>query len=183
MKLPIYMDNHATTPVDPRVLEAMLPYFTEVFGNAASRSHAFGWEAEKAVDAAREQVGALIGASGKEIVWTSGATESNNLAIKGAAEFYKDKGRHIITSAIEHKAVLDTCKRLELQKDADGQGYDVTYLPVGADGLVDPEAVRAAMTDKTVLVSIMLANNEIGTVNPVERIGAIVKEKDRKSVV
>jgi cysteine desulfurase len=177
VKLPIYMDNHATTPVDPRVLEAMLPYFTEVFGNAASRSHAFGWEAEKAVDTAREQVGALIGASGKEIVWTSGATESNNLAIKGAAEFYKDKGRHIITSAIEHKAVLDTCKRLELQKDADGQGYDVTYLPVGADGLVDPEAVRAAMTDKTVLVSIMLANNEIGTVNPVEEIGAIVKER------
>jgi cysteine desulfurase len=171
VKLPIYMDNHATTPVDPRVLEAMLPYFTEVFGNAASRSHTFGWEAEKAVEAARDQVGALIGASGKEIVWTSGATESNNLAIKGAAEFYKDKGRHIVTSAIEHKAVLDTCKRLE--KD----GYDVTYLPVAEDGRVDPAAVRAAMTDKTVLVSIMLANNEIGTVNPVEEIGAIVKEK------
>jgi cysteine desulfurase len=171
VKLPIYMDNHATTPVDPRVLEAMLPYFTQVFGNAASRSHTFGWEAEKAVETARDQVGALIGASGKEIVWTSGATESNNLAIKGAAEFYKDKGRHIVTSAIEHKAVLDTCKRLE--KD----GYDVTYLPVAEDGRVDPAAVRAAMTDKTVLVSIMLANNEIGTVNPVEEIGAIVKEK------
>ena len=171
MKLPIYMDNHATTRVDPRVLEAMLPYFTEVYGNAASRSHSFGWDAEKAVELARDQVGALIGASGKEIVWTSGATESNNLAIKGAAEFYKDRGRHIVTSVIEHKAVLDTCKRLERE------GFEVTYLPVAQDGRVEPEAVRAAVTDKTVLVSIMLANNEIGTVNPVNEIGEIVKAK------
>lgn len=171
IKLPIYMDNHATTRVDPRVVEAMLPYFTEVYGNAASRSHSYGWNAEKVVDAAREQVGALIGASGREIVWTSGATESDNLAIKGAAEFYKDKGRHIITSAIEHKAVLDSCKRLERE------GFEVTYLPVGTDGLVTADSVRAAMTDKTILVSIMLANNEIGTVNPVDEIGAVVKEK------
>ena len=171
MKLPIYIDNHATTRVDPRVLEAMLPYFTEVYGNAASRSHSFGWDAEKAVELARDQVGALIGASGKEIVWTSGATESNNLAIKGAAEFYKDRGRHIVTSVIEHKAVLDTCKRLERE------GFEVTYLPVAQDGRVEPEAVRAAVTDKTVLVSIMLANNEIGTVNPVNEIGEIVKAK------
>ena len=171
IKLPIYMDNHATTRVDPRVVEAMLPYFTEVYGNAASRSHSYGWNAEKVVDAAREQVGALIGASGREIVWTSGATESDNLAIKGAAEFYKDRGRHIITSAIEHKAVLDSCKRLERE------GFEVTYLPVGTDGLVTAESVRAAMTDKTILESIMLANNEIGTVNPVEEIGAVVKEK------
>ncbi len=171
LKLPIYMDNHATTPVDPRVVEAMLPYFTEIFGNAASRSHAFGWSAEKAVDVAREQVGALIGASGKEIVWTSGATESDNLAIKGAAEFHKDRGNHIVTAQTEHKAVLDTCKRLEKE------GFEVTYLPVAADGRVTAEAVRAAMTDKTILVSIMLANNEIGTVNPVDEIGAVVKER------
>ena len=170
LKLPIYMDNHATTPVDPRVVEAMLPYFTEIFGNAASRSHSFGWTAEKAVEAARDQVGALIGASGKEIVWTSGATESDNLAIKGAAEFNKDRGNHIITAQTEHKAVLDTCKRLEKE------GFDVTYLPVEQDGRVNPETVRAAMTDKTILVSIMLANNEIGTVNPIEEIGAIVKK-------
>jgi cysteine desulfurase len=169
--LPIYMDNHATTPVDPRVLEVMLPYFTQVFGNAASRSHSFGWSAEKAVDLAREQVGALMGASGKEIVWTSGATESNNLAIKGAAEFHKDRGNHIITAQTEHKAVLDTCKRLEKQ------GFEVTYLPVQQDGRVDVEAVRAAMTDKTILVSIMLANNEIGCVNPVNEIGAVVKQR------
>jgi cysteine desulfurase len=171
LKLPIYMDNHATTPVDPRVVEAMLPFFTQVFGNAASRSHRFGWEAEKAVEAARDQVGALIGASGKEMVWTSGATESDNLAIKGAAEFNRDRGNHIITAVTEHKAVLDTCKRLE--KD----GFDVTYLPVESDGRVSAAAVRAAMTDKTTLVSIMLANNEIGTVNPVDEIGAVVKEK------
>jgi cysteine desulfurase len=170
LKLPIYMDNHATTPVDPRVVEAMLPYFTEIFGNAASRSHSFGWTAEKAVELARHQVGALIGASGKEIVWTSGATESDNLAIKGTAEFHKDRGNHIITAQTEHKAVLDTCKRLEKE------GFEVTYLPVEQDGRVDPEAVRAAMTDKTILVSIMLANNEIGTVNPIEEIGAIVKK-------
>jgi cysteine desulfurase len=171
IKLPIYMDNHATTPVDPRVVEAMLPYFTEVFGNSASRSHAFGWSAEKAVDQAREEVGALIGASGKEIVWTSGATESDNLAIKGAAEFHKDRGNHIVTAQTEHKAVLDTCKRLEKE------GFEVTYLPVAADGRVTAGSVRAAMTDKTILVSIMLANNEIGTVNPVDEIGAVVKER------
>jgi cysteine desulfurase len=169
--LPIYMDNQATTPVDPRVLEAMLPYFTQVFGNAASRSHSFGWSAEKAVDLAREQLGTLMGASGKEIVWTSGATESNNLAIKGAAEFHKDRGNHIITAQTEHKAVLDTCKRLEKQ------GFEVTYLPVQQDGRVAAPAVRAAMTDKTILVSIMLANNEIGCVNPVNEIGAVVKER------
>jgi len=171
IKLPIYMDNNATTAVDPRVLEAMLPYFREVFGNAASRSHSYGWTAEKATDNARDQVAALIGASGKEIVWTSGATESDNLAIKGAAEFLKDRGNHIITAQTEHKAVLDTCKRLEKE------GFEVTYLPVGKDGRVAPEAVRAAMTDKTILVSIMLANNEIGSVNPVDDIGAVVKEK------
>ena len=171
VKLPIFMDYHSTTPVDPRVVEAMLPYFTQSFGNAASRNHSFGWTAEKAVDDARDKVGALIGASGKEIVWTSGATESNNLALKGAAEFYRDRGNHIITSQTEHKAILDTCKRLEKQ------GFEVTYLPVESDGRVDPERVRAAMTDKTILVSIMLANNEIGTINDLKRIGAIVKER------
>jgi cysteine desulfurase len=171
LKLPIYLDNHATTPLDPRVLDAMMPYLTQEFGNAASRSHAFGWSAEKAAEQAREQVGAAIGASGKEIVWTSGATESDNLAIKGVAEFYKDRGNHIITASTEHKAVLDTCKRLEKQ------GYEVTYLPVEKDGRVSPEAVEAAMTDKTILVSIMLANNEIGTVNPVDAIGAKVKAR------
>ncbi|HEY0713429.1 MAG TPA: aminotransferase class V-fold PLP-dependent enzyme, partial [Polyangia bacterium] len=169
MKLPIYMDNHATTPTDPRVVEAMLPYFTEHFGNASSRSHAYGWSAEKAVEKARDQVGAIIGASGKEIVWTSGATESNNLAIKGAAEFYRDRGDHIITAQTEHKAVLDTCKRLEKE------GYRVTYLPVEKDGRVSPAAVQAAMTDKTILVSIMHANNEIGTINPIDEIGAVAK--------
>jgi cysteine desulfurase len=174
LKFPIYMDNHATTPVDPRVVEAMLPYFTQVFGNAASRSHAFGWTAEKAVDQARDQVATLFGATGKEIVWTSGATESNNLALKGAAEFYKDRGNHIITAQTEHKAVLDTCKRLEKE------GFEVTYLPVDQDGRVNPQRVAAAMDakpDKTILVSIMLANNEIGTVNPVEEIGAVVKQR------
>jgi len=171
IKLPIYMDNHATTPVDPRVVEAMLPYFTEFFGNAASRSHAFGWTADQAVDRAREQVGALIGGSGKEIVWTSGATESDNLAIKGAAYFYRDRGDHIVTCQTEHKAVLDTCKRLEKE------GFRVTYVPVARDGRVDPAVVAAAMTDKTILVSIMLANNEIGTVNPINEIGAQVKAR------
>ncbi len=166
------MDYHSTSPVDPRVVEAMLPYFTEKFGNAASRSHAFGWVAEEAIDVAREQVAALIGAqSEKEIVFTSGATESDNLALKGVAEFYRDKGDHIITSVIEHKAILDTCKRLE--KD----GFRVTYLGVGTDGLVDPNAVRNAITDKTILVSIMLANNEIGTVQPLEEIGAITRDR------
>lgn len=169
MKLPIYMDYHATTPVDPRVLDAMLPYFRDDFGNAASRSHVFGWRAEEAVERGREEVAKLIGAVGKEIVWTSGATESDNLAIKGIAEFYKDRGNHIITAVTEHKAVLDACKRLEKQ------GYVVTYLPVDKDGRVNPQTVAAAMTDKTILVSIMLANNEIGTINPVDEIGAVVK--------
>jgi cysteine desulfurase len=172
VKLPIYMDNHATTPVDPRVVEAMLPYFTQQFGNAASRSHPFGWGAEKAVDQARDQVASIIGASGREIVWTSGATESNNLALKGAAEFYQDRGKHIITAQTEHKAVLDTCKRLE--KD----GFQVSYLPVESDGRVSPQRVAGALTDKTILVSIMLANNEIGTVNPIEDIGRVVKAKN-----
>jgi cysteine desulfurase len=172
IKLPIFMDYHSTTPVDPRVLEEMLPYFTEKFGNAASRSHSFGWTAEEAVDHARERIAKLIGASSeKEIVFTSGATESNNLALKGVAEFYKDKGDHIITSVIEHKAVLDTCKRLE--KD----GFRVTYLPVGKDGIVDPDDVKKAITDKTILVSIMLANNEIGTVQPIAEIGKITRER------
>jgi cysteine desulfurase len=172
IKLPIFMDYHSTTPVDPRVLAEMLPYFTEKFGNAASRSHSFGWAAEEAVDYARERIAKLIGAqSEKEIVLTSGATESDNLALKGVAEFYKDKGNHIITSVTEHKAILDTCKRLEKE------GFTVTYLGVGKDGRVDPEEVRRAITDKTILVSIMLANNEIGTVQPLEAIGKITREK------
>lgn len=172
IQLPIFMDYHSTTPVDPRVVSEMLPYFTEKFGNAASRSHVFGWQAEEAVDVARERIAKLIGAqSEKEIVFTSGATESDNLAIKGVAEFYKDKGDHIITAVTEHKAVLDTCKRLE--KD----GFRVTYLPVGRDGRVDPDDVRRAITDKTILVSLMLANNEIGTVHPLEEIGKITREK------
>lgn len=172
IKLPIYMDYHATTPADPRVVEEMIPYFTEVFGNAASRNHVFGWRAEEAVEHARERVAALIGAeSPKEIVFTSGATESNNLAIKGAAEFYREKGNHIITTVIEHKAVLDTCKRLE--KD----GFSVTYLPVDATGRVDPEQVRQAITDQTILVSVMLANNEVGTVQPIAEIGKITRER------
>jgi cysteine desulfurase len=171
IKTPIFMDYHSTTPVDPRVVETMLPYFTSHFGNAASRNHVFGWTAEKAADDAREKVAALIGASGREIIWTSGATESNNLALKGAAEFYRERGDHVITSQTEHKSVLDTCKRLEKQ------GYRVTYLPVESDGRVAPEAVREAMTDKTILVSIMAANNEIGTLNDLKAIGAIVKER------
>lgn len=172
IKLPIYMDYHATTPVDPRVVEEMIPYFTEVFGNAASRNHVFGWRAEEAVEHARERVAALIGAeSPKEIVFTSGATESNNLAIKGAAEFYREKGNHIITTVIEHKAVLDTCKRLEKE------GFSVTYLPVDATGRVDPEQVRQAITDQTILVSVMLANNEVGTVQPIAEIGKITRER------
>jgi cysteine desulfurase len=172
LKLPIYMDNAATTPVDPRVVETMLPYFTEKFGNAASRSHAFGWVGEEAVEYAREQIAKLIGAaSDKEVVFTSGATESDNLAIKGVANFYKSKGNHIITQKTEHKAVLDTCKRLEKQ------GCEVTYLQTDREGRVDPEAVRAAITDKTILVSIMLANNEVGTVQPIADIGKITREK------
>ncbi|MFT3708337.1 MAG: IscS subfamily cysteine desulfurase [Archangium sp.] len=221
MKLPIYMDYHATTPLDPRVLEAMKPYFTDDFGNAASRNHAFGWKAEAAVNKAREQIAALIGASDKEIVFTSGATESNNLALKGVVEFYKDKGDHIITVTTEHKAILDTCKRLErqrqeridelkiqrlmeltgadvnaedlasleikhdLEKDAVLKrwidkvrvGARVTYLSPKKDGLVDLNELRAAITDRTILVSVMLANNEIGVVQPVEEIGAICREK------
>jgi len=171
VKLPIFMDYHSTTPVDPRVVETMLPYFSNHFGNAASRNHSFGWTAEKAVDDAREQVGALIGASGKEIIWTSGATESNNLAIKGAAHFYKDRGNHIITTQVEHKSVLDTCKRLE------NEGFEVTYLAVESDGRVSPDRLRAAMTDRTILCSIMLANNEIGSINDLATLGAIVKER------
>jgi len=166
LKFPIYMDNHATTPLDPRVLQAMLPYFTEDFGNAASRTHAFGWRAEAAVEDARDTIARLINAeSGKEIVFTSGATESDNLAIKGVAEYYAEKGKHIITSTIEHKAVLDSCKRLE--KD----GYTVTYIAAGKDGIVDPDEVANAITDKTILVSVMLANNEVGTIQPIEEIG------------
>ena len=172
MKLPIFMDYHSTTPVDPRVLEEMLPYFTTKFGNAASRNHAFGWEAEEAVEHARERIAALIGAKdSKEIVFTSGATESDNLAIKGVAEFYKDKGNHIITTVTEHKAVLDTCKRLEKE------GYEVTYLGVGTDGRVDPADVKKSLTDKTILVSVMLANNEIGAVQPLEEIGKITRAR------
>src|SRR5438445_9985128 len=164
LKLPTYMDTHATTPLEPRVLEAMMPYLTSEFGNAASRGHACGWKAEDAVEKAREQIAALVGGNEKEIVFTSGATESDNLAIKGVAEFYKDKGDHIITTRTEHKAVLDTCKRLERQ------GYRATYLDVDKQGRVSAEQVREAITDKTILVSIMFANNEIGTVQPVAEI-------------
>ena len=170
-KLPIYMDNNATTPLDPRVLEAMMPYLTTEFGNAASRSHPFGWKAEEAVDKAREQIGALIGASEKEIVFTSGATESINLALKGVAEFYKDKGNHVITVRTEHKATLDTAKRLERQ------GCEVTYLDTDKFGLISAEQLRAAITDKTILVSVMLANNEIGSVQPIGELGAVCREK------
>jgi cysteine desulfurase len=168
----IYMDNHATTPMDPRVLEAMLPYFTEKFGNAASRNHQYGWDAEAAVDQARDQIGRLINAKAKEIIFTSGATESDNLAIKGVVEFSKDKGNHVITAVTEHKAILDTCKALERSGKA-----QVTYLPVDEYGLVDPDAVRAAITDKTILISVMYANNEIGTIQPLREIGKIAKEK------
>jgi cysteine desulfurase len=172
LKLPIFMDYHSTTPVDPRVLAEMLPYFTQDFGNAASRSHVFGWKAEEAVEHARERIANLIGAqSEKEIVLTSGATESDNLAIKGVAEFYKEKGNHIITTVIEHKAVLDTCKRLEKE------GFVVTYLGVGKDGIVDPDDVKKAIGDKTILVSVMLANNEVGTIQPLEAIGKLTREK------
>src|SRR5471032_3022388 len=171
VKLPIYMDDHATTPMDPRVLEAMMPFFTTKFGNAASRNHSFGWEAEQAVETAREQIAKLIGATAKEIIFTSGATESNNLAIKGIAEMYRERGNHIITQVTEHKAVLDTCKRLEKY------GYRVTYLPVKADGLIDIEDLKRAIDDKTILVSIMFANNEIGVVQPVAEIGKLCHEK------
>jgi cysteine desulfurase len=171
LKLPVYLDNHATTAVDPRVLDAMLPYFTEKFGNAASRSHEFGWKAEDAVENARGQIARLIHASPREIIFTSGATESNNLAIKGVAEAYRGKGNHIISQATEHKAVLDTCRRLETS------GSEVTYLPVHPDGLIDLEDLRSAITPKTILISIMYANNEIGVIQPIEAIGKIAKEK------
>src|ERR1700674_2006891 len=171
VNLPIYMDNHATTQLDPRVLEAMLPYFTQKFGNAASRNHAFGWAGEEAVENARQQIASLINATPKEIIFTSGATESDNLMIKGIAEMYREKGNHIITQSIEHKAVLDTFERLEKY------GYEVTYLPVGKDGRVNPEDVRKAITPKTIIISIMYANNEIGVVQPIAEIGKIAKER------
>src|SRR5512132_1104869 len=171
VKLPIYMDNHATTPVDPRVLEEMLPYFTDRFGNAASRNHPFGWAAEEAIETARERIAKLVGATTKEIIYTSGATESDNLAIKGVAEMYKQKGNHIITAVTEHKAVLDTCKRLEKY------GYRVTYLPVQKNGQIDLEDLKRAMDDKTILVTIMTANNEIGVLQPIEAIGKLCHER------
>jgi cysteine desulfurase len=171
MKLPIYLDYSATTPVDPRVAQKMIPYLTEIFGNPASRSHAFGWKAEQAVEEARAHVAALIGADPKEIIWTSGATEGNNLAIKGAANFYKTKGRHIITQKTEHKAVLDTVRELERQ------GFEATYLDVEADGIVSLEKVKAAIRPDTILVSIMMVNNEIGVIHPVWQIGELCREK------
>jgi cysteine desulfurase len=169
MKIPIYLDYHATTPVDPRVLEAMLPFFSQEFGNAASKSHAFGWRAEEAVEEGRAAVGRLIGASAKEIVWTSGATESDNLAIKGVAQFYQEKGKHLVTCRTEHKAVLDSMHALERQ------GFEVTFLDVERDGRVDPERVRGALRKDTILVSIMHANNETGVLHPVEEIGRITR--------
>ncbi len=171
MKKPIYMDYHATTPVDPRVLEAMLPYFSVKFGNAASRNHSFGWEAEQAVEKARKQIADLIGATPKEIVFTSGATESDNLAIKGVAEMYAERGNHIVTVATEHKAVLDTCKKLRKH------GCDVTFLAPHKDGLIDLDELRAAITEKTLLVSVMYANNEIGVIQPIREIGRIARER------
>jgi cysteine desulfurase len=171
LKFPIYLDYHATTPVDPEVFKTMAPYFTDVFGNAASRNHEYGWTAESAVEKSRQQVAHLIGANEKEIIFTSGATESNNLSLIGVAEMYKEKGNHIITSPIEHKAILDTCHYLE-QK-----GFEITYLPVDQYGQVSAESVRNAITPKTILVSIMFANNEIGTINPIAEIGKVCKEK------
>lgn len=170
LKLPIYLDNNATTPMDPRVLEAMMPYFTEKFGNAASRNHSFGWEAEEAVDYAREQVARLIGADPKEIIFTSGATEADNLAIKGVYEMYSSKGNHIITCTTEHKAVLDTCKHIEKL------GGQVTCLEVAADGLIDLAALEAAITDKTILIAIMYGNNEIGVIQPIREISRIARK-------
>ena len=171
MKFPIYMDNHATTPMDPRVFEAMRPYFTEIFGNAASRNHSFGWQAEDATEKARKQIASLIGATAKEIVFTSGATESNNLAIKGVAQMYAEKGNHIVTAATEHKATLDTCKHLEKE------GLRITYLPLQTNGLIHFEQLRDAITDKTILISIMYANNEIGVLQPIAEIGKLAKER------
>lgn len=171
MRLPIYLDYSATTPVDPRVAEKMIPYLTEFFGNAASRSHAFGWKAEQAVEEARGHVAALINADPREIVWTSGATEGNNLAIKGAAQFYKTRGKHIITQKTEHKAVLDTFRELERQ------GFEATYLEVDSNGLISVEKLKAAIRPDTILVSIMMVNNEIGVIQPVWEIGALCREK------
>jgi cysteine desulfurase len=171
LKFPIYLDYHASTPVDPRALEAMLPYFSEHFGNAASKTHPFGWKADDAVEAGRRQVAALIGASAKEIVFTSGATESNNLALKGVAHAFRSRGNHIVTLTTEHKAVLDSCHHLE------DEGFAVTYLGVGRDGLVDLDALRDAITDRTILVSVMAANNEIGVLQPIAAIGAIARER------
>ena len=171
VKLPIYMDNHATTPVDPRVLEEMLPYFTDKFGNSASRNHVFGWVAEEAVEQARERIAKLVGATTKEIIFTSGATESDNLAIKGVAEMYREKGNHIITAVTEHKAVLDSCKRLEKY------GFRVTYMPVLKDGLVDLDDLKRAMDEKTILVTLMAANNEIGVLQPIAEIGKLCHER------
>ena len=168
---PIYLDYQATTPMDPRVLEAMMPYFTYKFGNAHSRSHAYGWEAEEGVEKARAQIAKLIGADEKEVIYTSGATESNNLAIKGVADFYKDRRNHIVTTVTEHKCVLDTCRHLEQE------GFTVTYLPVQQNGLIDLDVLRAAVTDKTVVVSIMAVNNEIGVIQPLAEIGKICREK------
>ena len=176
VQIPIFMDNQSTTQVDPRVVEAMLPFFTQNYGNAASRNHVFGWTAESAVENARAQVAALIGGDAKEIVWTSGATESNNLAIKGAASFYKKQGNHIITVETEHKCVLDTCKRLQRE------GYEVTYLKPQKDGIVTPKMITDAMTDKTLLVSVMVANNEIGVVQDANAIGAAIKAKNPKTL-
>src|SRR5213596_860840 len=171
VKLPIYMDNHATTPLDPRVLDAMMPYLTDRFGNAASRNHKFGWEAEEAVETARKEIAALIGADPREIVITSGATESDNLAVKGVAWMYREKGDHIITAVTEHKAILDTCKHLEKE------GFRVTFLPVDSKGLVDLDDLRRTITDKTILISIMTANNEVGVIQDIKAIGKIARER------
>ena len=171
VKLPIYMDNHATTPLDPGVLDAMMPFFTDKFGNAASRNHKFGWEAEEAVENARKQIAALIGADSREIVITSGATESDNLAVKGVAWMYREKGDHIITAVTEHKAILDTCKHLEKE------GFRITFLPVDNKGFVDLDDLRKAITDKTILISIMTANNEVGVIQDVKEIGAIARQR------
>src|ERR1043165_1042674 len=171
VNLPIYMDNHATTPLDPRVLDAMMPYLTGKFGNATSRNHKFGWEAEEAVENARKQVAALIGADAREIVFTSGATESDNLAVKGVAWMYREKGDHIITAVTEHKAILDTCKHLEKE------GFRITFLPVDSKGFVDLDDLRKAITDKTILISLMAANNEVGVLQGVKQMGAIARQR------
>src|SRR5205814_2256228 len=171
VKLPIYMDNHATTPLDPRVLDAMMPYLTDRFGNAASRNHHFGWEAEQAVEDGRKEIASLIGADPREIVITSGATESDNLAVKGVASMYREKGDHIITCVTEHKAILDTCKHLE--KD----GFRVTFLRVDSKGFVDLDDLRNAITAKTILISIMTANNEVGVIQDIKQIGKLARER------